>query len=793
MKKERKKATAMLCDSSNNFERHQRNSKTTTTTDEQQSEQLQLSKCNNNNKFKLKLPNYLLTKEVLVLLKLPIVNQVLIACLVATLSRVCNHYFGSSSILLVTAAPTSTQSARLIDSHNGELDALNYLRRYGYMNESSMLAGSLVAEQAFNEAVLGFQRFAGINETGIVDSQTMTFMQMPRCGNKDKFGKSSGESGKRRKRKKRKKRRKKRYALQGSKWRKQQLTYRISQYPVRFSNKKQQVDVEIQRAFDVWAAVAPIEFVHKREGRVNIDIRFASGEHGDGDPFDGPGNTLAHAYFPQYGGDAHFDDQEYWTIDSYTGTNLFQVAAHELGHALGLGHSSVREALMAPFYQRYKPNFKLHPDDILGIQALYGEGPIKKDDDEDNASDGSESRYSPKPSTTSTTTTTENPLDPRLVPTSGGGNDIGTATRAVDLCTNSRIDAITRVADGSTYVFRGHHYWLVTNEGLGRGYPRRISKDWEGLPANIDAALTWSDGKTFFFKGDKYWRFFNKRREPGYPKLISNGFAGIPNNVDTAFVWSGNGKTYFFKRDKYYRFDSKQEPPVGAQYPKSVSNWEGLPKYGVDAAFKWENGMTYFFEGNQYYRFDDREFAVEANAQPKFPRSTPEWWFGCPNSNLPLVKASDNDLMNPSASSLATVATYDDNNEKRSVDSYDYENDGHLRSDKPKIDLSISSSIFKNLSKVLPASLLPSSSSSSTNSTNASNRSTDKDCNTCSPIENKQVSDWSFHRGISEEVRKLLGGSSSGSNGGTRTSWLLPLSSSPGRGEMSLSELKVSL
>ncbi|XP_066601037.1 stromelysin-2 isoform X2 [Prorops nasuta] len=464
-----------------------------------------------------------------------------------------------------------------------ETGAMRYLSQFGYLPPANPASSGILSEETMVKAITEFQAFAGLNVTGILDNDTVTLMSSPRCGVKDKVGASSDG-------------RSKRYALQGSRWRVKDLTYKISKYPRNLN--KETVDKEISKAFKVWSSATDLTFTPKKSGQVHIEIRFETGEHGDGDPFDGPGGTLAHAYFPVYGGDAHFDDAEQWTANSYRGTNLFQVAAHEFGHSLGLSHSDMKSALMAPFYRGYQPHFELDEDDIEGITALYG-----------RKSRGSGS--SPGVHVAKTTTTPPSVQDP-------------------ELCMDPKVDTMFNSAEGATYVFKGQHYWKLTDTAIESGYPKLISSSWKGLPGNIDAAFTYKNGKTYFFKGSKYWRYIGKRMDGNYPKEISDGFTGVPDNIDAVTVWTGNGKIYFYKGTKFWRFDPAQSPPVKNTYPKLISNWEGVPD-NVDAALTY-HGYTYFFKNNAYYRFNDRTFSVDY-AEPAFPRATAYWWFGCKSAS----------------------------------------------------------------------------------------------------------------------------------------------------------------
>ncbi|KAG5224566.1 metalloendoproteinase MMP [Salix suchowensis] len=103
----------------------------------------------------------------------------------------------------------------------------------------------------------------------------------------------------------------------------------------------------------------------------DLVIAFYSGNHGDGDPFDGPGKILAHAFFPQ-DGRLHYDADENWSTDpAMDQYDLESVSVHEIGHLLGLQHSNNNESIMYPSIHIGRKKRDLAQDDIDGIHALY--------------------------------------------------------------------------------------------------------------------------------------------------------------------------------------------------------------------------------------------------------------------------------------------------------------------------------------------------------------------------------------------------------------------------------------
>ncbi|CAF1041064.1 unnamed protein product [Didymodactylos carnosus] len=140
----------------------------------------------------------------------------------------------------------------------------------------------------------------------------------------------------------------------------QTLTWKLNGNRSPFINTKTRK--YIQQAFDDWASHAELNFREATENaKADFNLAFLSGDHGDGFPLEGPGLTLAHAFYPRdpdYRGEAHFDLSEEWS-DKYdeVGINFRLVASHEIGHNLGLGHNTHESsALMNPFYQLFEPS-----------------------------------------------------------------------------------------------------------------------------------------------------------------------------------------------------------------------------------------------------------------------------------------------------------------------------------------------------------------------------------------------------------------------------------------------------
>ncbi|KAG9449642.1 hypothetical protein H6P81_009607 [Aristolochia fimbriata] len=314
---------------------------------------------------------------------------ILIAVVLATAVSVSGH---PGHDINITSSPWDSFN-ELVGCHRGVnqtglANLKQYFHYFGYIPENDPNSDDTF-DDILENAIKTYQRNFNLNVSGVLDAATVAQVVRPRCGVPDIVnGTTTMNSGKSSK------------TQRGSggvvhsvahfsffpdrpTWGdKRDLTYYLDSSS---SSSQQIVDAQrmsviFSRAFSRWSAVTPLTF-RETDTRSSADIRvgFYSDDHGDGEPFDGLLGTLAHAFSPP-DGRLHLDAAENWNVNSddsvgFTQVDLESVAVHEIGHLLGLGHSSVEEAIMYPSITSGSRRVDLAADDVDGIQELYGSNP----------------------------------------------------------------------------------------------------------------------------------------------------------------------------------------------------------------------------------------------------------------------------------------------------------------------------------------------------------------------------------------------------------------------------------
>ncbi|XP_072400573.1 interstitial collagenase-like [Diabrotica undecimpunctata] len=490
-----------------------------------------------------------------------------------------------------------------------EKDAIAYLNQYEQIDNST----------DFSTLIINFQEKYNLPVDGLLNNATIKLMRRPRCQHSDNE------------------------FIVASPWHKQHLRWYFPQ-----RTPKAQKDAEM--AFQTWQNVSTLTFTMVTNPTLeppDITITMIRGTHnfrancmGDDEcpiRFVG-GAALGHSYFPHPADtctEIHLDITKPWHFGNDSipegRISFLMVLVHEIGHALGIGHSGTQSAVMYSMYQHKISG--LHKDDITAIQYLYGPN----------------NTYAPNPkfTTTSSTTTTTRKQTTRSryttvhTPTTTSS----TTSRPTTSSTRPRpskqpknlcdivpdfmfLATAPEFSNYRLYIARDKFIWkLDLNEMIIPSQPELLA---DYVPAELRQYTlqhifqTTAGDLVTIVPPNKYF-------SASFPSIqyIDNFTLNIPKKAHiNAIFQSNSGQSYtFYNNMSYIEFSNDFTSEVRRGWIKDI--FPGIPE-DISLALRWIDGHIYFFRQNTYYKFN--EFTRKVVAAGQF-----NWnLFGvpCPNENI---------------------------------------------------------------------------------------------------------------------------------------------------------------
>ncbi|XP_039306918.1 matrix metalloproteinase-2 isoform X1 [Solenopsis invicta] len=445
-----------------------------------------------------------------------------------------------------------------------DVDVILYLYKYGYLDDNNTQLS--MDNSSVTHALALFQEYYQLSGDSILNNVTLDVMRRPRCGNRDIPHYKQNR--------------------QTPKWTKTHLTWNFQ-----FADKLTLTMAE--QAFSLWVAKTPLTFERKILGP-DIMISYEASRHTMSDlfnaqicreVFDGKGGVVAHAIpmgfstnGPIAAADIYVDNAEQWFIQLKKNPpntmHLLRVLAHEISHALGLEHSTCKDAVMYAYGSSLEPYpVELSIDDTLAIQNLYG----AKNNEVVNE--------------IATTTTTIKPTE--QIP------------EYLNICDAPYIDNML-LLENKMFITYKQYAWSMDIEDKKYSKSIVLADYMTFLPKNVSitAAYQRASGDIVLFVRNKIFllEYPSFTLKSGWPKNITN--IGLSSDAEIITVINTNkGRTYIIFNENNVAEINECTMSV-VKYFALQTIFPGI-SITVQSAFRYVDGHIYFFDKKHFYKFNE--------------------------------------------------------------------------------------------------------------------------------------------------------------------------------------------